>query len=207
VLLPYRQLYAALDAAKTSDYTVLVLSPSTEVDSWGDLLLRCLQAQGLPSVVSVVAPEIAVPAKDRSGVLKSLLSFVRYFAPTQQRVYALDNASDATNAARALCEGLPADVRWRDGRAWLLAEGVRRTEEGELAVTGYVRGASLSADRLVHLPGYGDFQISKVSFACILYGVNADTLRVDRVGCGTAAQCYRNGRRAYYNLHADGRCG
>jgi pre-rRNA-processing protein TSR1 len=31
-----------------------------------------------------------------------------------------------------------------------------------LAVSGYVRGANLSADRLVHIPNFGNFQIAKV---------------------------------------------
>ena len=38
-------------------------------------------------------------------------------------------------------------------------------DDGKLAVSGYVsvRGAPLSADRLVHIPGLGDFQVSNLS--------------------------------------------
>ena len=35
-------------------------------------------------------------------------------------------------------------------------------EEGSLRVTGVVRGTSLSANRLVHIPNFGDYQIEKV---------------------------------------------
>ncbi|KZW00951.1 ribosome biogenesis protein tsr1 [Exidia glandulosa HHB12029] len=159
VLLPYRRLYDALDACKAADYTLFVLSPTTEVEPWGDLLLRTLQAQGLPEVVSVVAGPIV--QKERTGILKSLLSFVQYFVPSQTRVFALDAPSDATNAIRTLCEGRPSDVRWREGRPWVLADSVAMVD-GMLSVTGVVRGAGLNANRLVHIPGQGDFQIAKI---------------------------------------------
>lgn len=36
------------------------------------------------------------------------------------------------------------------------------TELGTLRVTGTVRGGRLSANRLVHIPGYGDFTVAEV---------------------------------------------
>ncbi|KAJ7141296.1 ribosome biogenesis protein tsr1 [Mycena epipterygia] len=163
---PYKNMYAALDACKAADYVVFVLSSTVEVDPWGDTLLRTLQGQGLPDVVTVLAPNDALDAKARPGVLKSLLSFMQYFVPSQARVFDLHAAADRLNALRALAEGKPADVRWRDGRAWLLSESAEWDEaEGTLKVTGVARGAPLSANRLVHLPNYGDFQISKIMSA------------------------------------------
>ncbi|TDL26092.1 ribosome biogenesis protein tsr1 [Rickenella mellea] len=174
--LPYGQFYSTLDACKAADYVLFVLSPTTEVDEWGDTLLRTLQAQGLPEVLSCITPSLpssSVPSptdtKLRAGILKSLLSFMQYFVPTQTRVYDFGLSSDCTNALRALCEGRPADVRWREGRSWLLAEGVSWVEtadsKGNLSIMGVVRGAPLNANRLVHLPGFGDFQIDKIMSA------------------------------------------
>ena len=131
-----------------------------EVDSWGDMLLRTLQAQGLPTVVSCVAGGPS-DTKSRPGILKSLLSFMQYFVPSQSRIFDLDVSSDRINALRTLCEGKPSDVRWREGRAWMLAEDVQ-WDDGRLDVTGVVRGIPFSANRLVHLPNYGDFQVEKV---------------------------------------------
>jgi pre-rRNA-processing protein TSR1 len=177
--LPYRSLYAALDAAKVADYVIFVLSPVTEVDSWGDTLLRALQSQGLPEVVSVVAPYSAssapflVDPKSRSGILKSLLSFVQYFVPSQSRVFDLTQNRDVMNAARAVCEGKPSDVKWRDGRWYMVGEHVDWEQSGDggcgiLSVSGIVRGAPMSANRLVHIPNHGDFQILKVCGCCYL---------------------------------------
>lgn len=43
---PYRRIYETLDACKAVDYVLFVLSPTTEVDPWDDLLLRSLQPSG-----------------------------------------------------------------------------------------------------------------------------------------------------------------
>ncbi|KAF8160681.1 ribosome biogenesis protein tsr1 [Crassisporium funariophilum] len=161
---PYKSFYAALDACKVADYVVFVLSSSVEVDTWGDTLLRTLQAQGLPDVVSVISADGSVDPKSRTGIMKSLLSFIQYFVPSQTRIFDLNVSSDRLNALRALAEGKPADVRWKEGRSWVLGESVE-WEEGVLKVTGVVRGAVLSANRLVHLPNFGDFQISKITSA------------------------------------------
>ncbi|KIY44516.1 ribosome biogenesis protein tsr1 [Fistulina hepatica ATCC 64428] len=180
IILPYRDFHGALDACKVADYVVLALSPTAEVDEWGDTLLRTLQAQGLPDVVAVVAPSEEVDAKSRPGILKSLLSFIQYFVPNQKRVFDLHIAADRISAVRALAEGCPEPVRWREGRAWLLGEQCEwvadadgaQTSSGTLAVSGVVRGAPLSANRLIHLPNYGDFQISKILSAasCVRHG-------------------------------------
>jgi len=137
------------------------LSPIVEVDAWGDTLLRSLQAQGLPEVVSVISSETFIDAKSRPGIAKSLLSFMQYFVPSQTRVFDLSSSSDRLNALRGLSEGRPGEPRWRDGRTWVLGEAAE-WEDGVLKVTGVIRGAALSANRLVHLPNFGDYQISKV---------------------------------------------
>ncbi|KAI0929943.1 hypothetical protein AcV5_006777 [Taiwanofungus camphoratus] len=162
--LPYKHIYATLDACKAADYVVFALSPNVEVDTWGDTLLRTLQAQGLPGVVTVVSSSAPLDPKEKSGILKSLLSFIQYFVPSQSRVFDLQSNSDALNTARALCEGKPGGVKWREGRPWLLGEKIE-WQDGILSVTGVVRGSPLSANRLVHLPNYGDFQVSKVMSA------------------------------------------
>ncbi|OBZ70794.1 Ribosome biogenesis protein tsr1 [Grifola frondosa] len=176
IALPYKQPYAALDACKVADYVVFVLSPNVEVDVWGDTLLRTLQAQGLPDVITVIASDAPMEPKDKPGIMKSLLSFMQYFVPSQSRVFDLHSSSDALNAVRALCEGKPSDVKWREGRTWVLGEKVC-WEDGTLSVTGVVRGAALSANRLMHLPNYGDFQISKVHFVC-------SVAAAFKIGCG-----------------------
>ena len=170
-----------------------MLSPSVEVEPWGETLLRTLQSQGLPHVVACSISDMNTSAlerkekKERTGVMKSLLSFMQYFVPSLPRIYDLSGAGDCANALRALCEGVPNELRWRSGRSWLLAENVSWEEKkdqdadnenkntGSLHVTGVLRGGPFSANRLVHLPGYGDFQVERIVSAPL-----------PRVGRGTA---------------------
>lgn len=153
--------YECMDACKVADYVVFILSPTVEVDVWGDTLLRTLQAQGLPDVVTAIPSDSSSDPKASQGILKSLLSFIQYFVPSQSKVFDLHSTSDSLNMVRALSEGNPGDVRWREGRSWLLGESCT-WDDGILNITGVVRGASLSANRLVHIPKFGDFQIHKV---------------------------------------------
>lgn len=69
-----------------------------------------------------------------------------------------------------MCEKVPKGVRWREGRGRILAEKVEwdvvegeDKDMGTLRIEGVVRGARLSADRLVHLQGFGDFMVERVS--------------------------------------------
>ncbi|KZT10829.1 ribosome biogenesis protein tsr1 [Laetiporus sulphureus 93-53] len=173
ISLPYKRLYATLDACKAADYVLFVLSSEVEVDTWGDTLLRTLQAQGLPEVVSVVSSSSPMDPKEKTSILKSLLSFIQYFVPNQSRVYDMHSSPDTLNAMRELCEGKPGDVKWREDRTWILSERVE-WQDGTLAVTGVVRGAALSANRLVHLPNHGDFQISRIMSADLPRRVKSD---------------------------------
>lgn len=74
--------------------------------------------------------------------------------------------------------------RGRDGRAYVVAEenDARQGEtsdtprvywqadpetedKGTLFVTGTIRGGRLSADRLVHIPGWGDYTLDRIAYA------------------------------------------
>ena len=44
----------------------------------------------------------------------------------------------------------------------MLAESHELRDGDKLAVSGYVRGGVISANRLIHIPGLGDFQIDKI---------------------------------------------
>ncbi len=116
-------------------------------------------------------------AKSTNQNLKSLLSFAQYFVPFLARIFEFSPSSPLSgvnNALCAPCEGKPADIRWREGRPWLLADGVGFEEDAEeghamLTVTGVVRGAPLSADLLVHWTGLGELSdLQGITAFCIL---------------------------------------
>ncbi|KAJ1025888.1 hypothetical protein NDA16_002514 [Ustilago loliicola] len=198
--LPYGALYPILDACKCADFVLLVLSASTAIDpgSWGELCLRTLQAQGLPTVVVAVptlhpdgatgvggSKKAGAALKAANEVRKSLLSFAQYFSPDVEKIHALDDRAERGALLRTLATATPKRVAWRDFRAWMVSEGAEweptsfsstsgemqngngngEDQKGTLKIQGWIRGAPLSADRLIHLPDFGDFEVDRITYA------------------------------------------
>ncbi|AGO12405.1 AaceriAER051Cp [[Ashbya] aceris (nom. inval.)] len=158
-----------MDAAKVADYVVLGLSGTSEVDPvFGEQIIRVLELQGIASYMGVVSNLSKVHPKEKFqlDVKQSLESYFRHFFPTEDRIYNLEKASDSLNAQRILCQQYPRGVSWRDARGYLVADAVDYVESGldagELVVDGTVRGVGLHANRLIHLPGLGDFQVAAI---------------------------------------------
>lgn len=53
-MLPSRDLLSVCDACRAADFVVLVMSAHEPVDETGELLIRCITAQGVSTVIPVV---------------------------------------------------------------------------------------------------------------------------------------------------------
>ncbi|KAJ1731423.1 ribosome biogenesis protein tsr1 [Coemansia sp. Benny D160-2] len=167
-----RNLLDIVDAAKVADYMVMGLSADEEVDAFGEQCLKAIQNQGhtavFPVVQSAELAESSMSAKRLADVKKSLLSFMGYFFPDVDRVFAAESESEALAILRFITAQVPKQIKWRNARPYMLADSVEFQPEdadasvGRLALTGYLRGSNLSANRLVHLPNFGDFQIDTI---------------------------------------------
>ncbi|CAG8951399.1 hypothetical protein HYFRA_00007313 [Hymenoscyphus fraxineus] len=163
-----RDLVSCLDAARVADFVVFILSPDQEVDALGELILRSVESQGLSTMLTVVQGLDKIePAKKKTQVLASLKSYITHFHPDQEKVHSLDSRQECANMMRSLCTTTPKGVHWRDERSWMLVDDIQwpETEEGNVVVTGVVRGKGLKADRLVQVGDWGDFQIEKITAA------------------------------------------
>lgn len=170
-----RDLMAALDACRLADFVVLLLSPTEEPGEEGELLLKTIEGQGVSNVLTMVQNlDTIEPAKRRPQVAASLKSYITHFFPNQEKVMSLDAGSECSNAIRSLCTTTPKGVKWREDRSWMLVENVQwpsnrvdANTEGEVVVTGVVRGKGLKANRLVQLGEWGHFQIEKITDATL----------------------------------------
>jgi len=167
----WNSLHAVLDTAKVCDSLVLLLCPHTGMDSWGEQLLSSLLAQGLSAdPIFVVGNLDEIPPKKHTEV-KKLLAKSLERKLTVEKVWSVEGELEAVNLVRAVGCQKRREVRHRDRRANMLGEKVEWKEDeeggvvGTLAVTGYVRGAAMSANRLVHVPGWGDFQVDRIETA------------------------------------------
>ena len=181
-LTPRRNLIECLDACRVADFVLFLLSATEEVDDLGQQMLRCIESQGVSTVLTGVHNLSAIePAKKRPDVLKSLKSYITHFFATQEKVHDLSSRQDCSNVMRSLCTMMPKGVRWREDRSWMVAEDVRWEGE-EAIVTGVVRGKAMKADRLVQVGDWGDFQIDKITAAPLEIkkkGQKGDPMAVD----------------------------
>lgn len=161
-LTPERDLLKTLDACRVADFVLFVLSAEEEVDELGEQMLRCVESQGVSTVLTGVHNLDKVePAKKRPDVLKSLKSFITHFFATQEKVHDLSSRQDCSNVMRSLCTTMPKGISWRADRSWMAPDEIRWEQE-TCVVTGTVRGKRLKADRLVQVGDWGDFQIEKI---------------------------------------------
>jgi pre-rRNA-processing protein TSR1 len=178
----------ALDVCRMADFVVLVLPAEIEVEEEGEVLLRSIESQGISNVVVVTQGLDNVnPAKRRPQVTASLKSFISHFFPTVDKVLSLDSRQECANAVRGLCTATPKGIHWRDDRSWMLIENVKwpevddSTVVDDVVVTGIVRGRGLKADRIVHIPGWGDFQVGSITAAALpnAKGKKEDAMNID----------------------------
>ncbi|KAK5929527.1 hypothetical protein CgunFtcFv8_010752 [Champsocephalus gunnari] len=167
-------IHSLLDVAKIADSLVFVLDSDEGWDNYGEYCLSCLFAQGLPSHALVCQGVSELPVKKKVESKRALSKITEIRFP-DERIYPLDSEQDGTLLLRHLGTQRQRKLGFRSRRAHLLAQkvsftanspaegtGVGPTGLGTLCVSGYVRGCPLQVNRLVHITGYGDFQISQI---------------------------------------------
>ncbi|KAM4742323.1 pre-rRNA-processing protein TSR1 homolog [Anableps anableps] len=167
-------MHSLLDVAKVADSLVFVLDSTEGWDNYGDHCLSCLFAQGLPSHALVCQGLSDISVKKRVDFRKALSKITEVRFP-DTRLFSLDSDQDATLLLRHLGSQRQRKLGFRSRRSHLLAQHVAFTPNspaegtgggptglGTLCVSGYVRGRALHADRLVHISGHGDFQLSQI---------------------------------------------
>ncbi|XP_067864676.1 pre-rRNA-processing protein TSR1 homolog [Heptranchias perlo] len=160
-------IHAILDLAKVADTLMFVLDPYEGWDSYGDFCLSCLFAQGLPSHVFVVQGINDLPVKKRMDAKKHLSKMLEKRFLDAKPFY-LDTEQEAVLVIRHIAMQKQRRMAFRDRRSYLLAQRVDFEASdivglvGTLKVSGYVRGQALNVNKLVHIVGHGDFQMSQI---------------------------------------------
>ena len=177
-------LYAALDACKVVDCVLFLLSPAKEIDSaeidkasinegdlgfdqMGEELLAAIMAQGLPTPIFVLNDFDVVPMKKRSDFKKNLQKQLNRMIPIE-KLHVVEKESDALRLLHQIGSQKLRPIYQRDIRSHLLSEEVnfkQNTDDptvGSLVVDGFIRYQPLNVNGLVHIPGWGDFQMDRI---------------------------------------------
>ncbi|KAK7868139.1 hypothetical protein R5R35_003016 [Gryllus longicercus] len=161
-------LYSVLDTLKVADTVMFLLSAASRngIDPEGEIILNACMSQGLPSPIFAVAHSKSNPSL-LNDVKSQLQKVIDRWLP-DNKVMSFEKNGAGLNALRRIGSQKQRSVIFRDRRPHLLAESVTYVPDtegplGTLKVSGYVRGMPLSVNSLVHIPGWGDFQMSQIT--------------------------------------------
>jgi len=157
----YNNIQSVLDVCKVCDSVIFLISATADSDHYGDMVLSSVIAQGLSSDPIFLVENLSGIAPGKHQEVKKLLAKNIEKRMPIEKVWSAQNESEALNLLRHIGNQRRREIKHRDRRGFMLCENVEWKDE-KLMVTGYVRGAPISANRLVHVPGLGDFQVDKI---------------------------------------------
>lgn len=156
-------LQGALEMAKVADTVVFLGAPFLDASSATQLFVNCLCAQGVPTTVHVLDGLASLSQKKRIEAKKTFSNRAADVLP-ETSVHYIEKDSDHQTCLWSIINKKRRKVHWRESRSHILADCVSH-RNGELFVTGYVRGPSFNVHGIVYLPGLGGRKISRVLHA------------------------------------------
>ncbi|EGT47609.1 hypothetical protein CAEBREN_23625 [Caenorhabditis brenneri] len=161
---------AVLDAIRASDVLCFLWPLSAELSEWDEQLLTIIKAAGLPTIVSVV-PGLGGIAnhKKKEDVRKGIEFTISKWSMSSAGVLPADSVTDNLQLLRILNETKKKPLTLQSRHSYMLVENLDCTDKKEetctLVAQGYLRGPEWNANNLIHLPGFGDFQVSRIETA------------------------------------------
>jgi len=157
---------AVYDATKVCDSVVYVVDDTCRSEK----LIAGVAAQGLStSPVFVLNPAVEeMDAKKKQACIKSVKKWVENICPNaSEKIFQLGNDQQAVQLMRHLGDQKKMNFNsLRSNRAHMMAEKIDFSpvdgSSGFLKITGYIRGEKINVNRLIHIPGWGDFQLDKI---------------------------------------------
>ncbi|CAP25030.3 Protein CBR-TAG-151 [Caenorhabditis briggsae] len=163
---------SVLDAIRASDVLCFLWPLSAELSEWDEQLLTICKAAGLPTIVSVVPGLGGIQNhKKKEDVRKGIEFTISKWSMSNAGVMPADSVTDNLQLLRTLNETKKKPLTLQARHSYMLVENLEATESPEdsskitLKAQGYLRGPEWNANNLIHLPGFGDFQISKIETA------------------------------------------
>lgn len=155
----FSQFFELLDAARSADFVMFVLSANQEITDYGEQIMRCITLQGVSTCLGLIWG-LDKSTNKEADVKNSLTSWFNHFFP-EERLYSLSTNNETQIAGRLLCQKSPKGVHWRDDRSYMVLDKAE-VQGPNMVVEGAVRGKELSADEFMHIQSYGDFSIAKI---------------------------------------------
>lgn len=163
---------AVLDYLKVCDTTLMLTSAAMGeddvFDKWGHRMFNMISAQGIPSPVVALMDLESLNPKRRGPAKAAAQKFISKLLP-KEKLMQLDTNPEGLNVMRRIGGQKKNVLHNQANRPHLFADKVDfipnanpTEDEGELQVTGFLRGTPLDVNGLVHVCGLGDFQMSQI---------------------------------------------
>ncbi|GIY10361.1 pre-rRNA-processing protein TSR1 homolog [Caerostris darwini] len=159
-------LHSVMDTLKVSE-ALLLLRSSNASNDYTEMLLTIAMAHALPTTIHVVQGMNQLNPKKKAECRKHILKTIDTRFP-DVKLHQADTDQDLQLLLRQIGSQKQRVVGFRDNRPHLLVENVSfelkdsAASRGTLKVSGYVRGQPLDVNGLVHIPGWGTYQMSQI---------------------------------------------
>uniref|UniRef100_A0A5S6PZK0 Pre-rRNA-processing protein TSR1 homolog n=1 Tax=Trichuris muris TaxID=70415 RepID=A0A5S6PZK0_TRIMR len=156
-----------LDSLKVADLVLLVWNgQGYQLGDYFSALLSSILAQGLPSFFNLLINPFERNSKYEQE--KRCLAATAEKWGLQGRFYKLDTLEEQNALLRLMstCSRKPLSIQEHRTRLLVescsVAEFNSETNQCNVRVCGYVRGPNLDVNRLLHIPGWGDYQMNSI---------------------------------------------
>uniref|UniRef100_A0A6M2DCU8 Pre-rRNA-processing protein TSR1 homolog n=1 Tax=Xenopsylla cheopis TaxID=163159 RepID=A0A6M2DCU8_XENCH len=159
--------FGVLDTLKVVDTVLFVTSTENilSIDDWGEGILSVAKAQGIPTSIVCCWNINSLKAKEKSELRQQINYVLNNYMPNE-KVIDCGSMSDNLNILRRIGTQKQKSILFRDSRPHIHAESLDFNLDcnkmGTLKFTGFLRGAQLNVNNLIHIPGLGDFQMKLI---------------------------------------------
>ena len=157
-----RNLRQIISLCKIADFIVFVISADEPVDEFGEFCMSTVKTIGIANTFSIVQHLEKHNEKQQLKIRASLCYYMSHHFPTFTQLFSPGSDTDMKKMGRHLNEAAIKGINWRDRHAYIVGNNVFVDSNGLLNVSGYVRGSNFSANQLLHIEGYGDFQMEGI---------------------------------------------
>lgn len=173
ICVPDDTLFALMDAVKIADLLLLVhsLTLESEQDILNDAALASIYSHFLPTTIHVLPGLNTLPVKKR-GETKSKVAKALQSRFPDDKLVTVDTSQEALQLMHVIGNVKRKTMNYKSKRTQVLAQEVsfvsatsldnNKAANGTLFVSGYVRSRDLDVNSLLHIPGWGDFQMESI---------------------------------------------
>uniref|UniRef100_A0A183FE23 Pre-rRNA-processing protein TSR1 homolog n=1 Tax=Heligmosomoides polygyrus TaxID=6339 RepID=A0A183FE23_HELPZ len=155
------------DSVEVSDVVCFLWPTEDDLSEECRLLFTIIKAHGLPTVVNVVPNLSQIPlGKKREDARKHALSLITEENLTTNKLFCCDTEAEQVLLLRHFIDMKKTKMLLQKRRPHVLVEKLEVADDDagvcSILASGYLRGPAWNVNHLVHIQGWGDFQIGRI---------------------------------------------